>query len=174
MTVMSEQNDQDVRNGATVAYTAYFSYVKTLINELGKEKALAYMTQSDTARGTKAGAEIKAATGGKDFSVRETMDTIVDMAKGIGGIDEILEVTDDHAKTKTAFGKCPVYEAGKAVGLEDEEIETLCRASSLPFLDSVVKQLNPNLCYLVTEFRSEKYQGCIEEIVYRTEAEKQQ
>lgn len=171
MTVMSEE---DVFSGATVAYTAYFSYVKTLIEKMGKEKALAYMTQSDTARGTKAGAEIKAEAHGKDFSVKETMEKIVEMAKGIGGIDTVLEVDDDHAKTVTAFGKCPVYEAGKAVGMEDEEIEELCRASSLPFLDSVVKQLNPNLCYLVTEFRSEKYQGCIEEIVYRTEAEKQQ
>ena len=165
-------SDKDVLSGATVAYTAYFSYVKTLMNEMGKEKALAYMMQSDTERGTKAGAEIKAEAGGKDFSVKETMETIVEMAKGIGGIDTVLEVTDDRAKTVTAFGKCPVYEAGKAVGMEDEEIETLCRASSLPFLDSVVRQLNPNLCYTVTGFRSEEYQGCVEEIVHRTETEK--
>ena len=166
-------SEKDVLSGATVAYTAYFAYVKTLIQDMGKEKALAYMTQSDTARGIKAGAEIKAEAGGKDFSVKETLETIVEMAKGIGGIDTVLEVTDDSAKTVTAFGKCPVYEAGKAVGMEDEEIETLCRASSLPFLDSVVRQLNPNLCYTVTAFRSEEYKGCVEEIVHRTETEKQ-
>lgn len=162
------KNEQDTLNGATVAYTAYFSYVKTLMRELGKESALAYMKESDTARGIKAGAEIRAQAGGKDFSVKETMKTIVDMAKGIGGIDTVLELTEDSAKTLTAFGKCPVYEAGKAVGLEDEEIETICRASSLPFLDSVVGQLNPDLCYTVTAFRSEEYHGCVEEIVSRS------
>ncbi|MCH5276150.1 MAG: L-2-amino-thiazoline-4-carboxylic acid hydrolase [Lachnospiraceae bacterium] len=166
-------SNKDVLSGATVAYTAYFDYVRTLINEIGKEKALAYMAQSDTARGTKAGAEIKAQAGGKDFSAKEAIETIVEMAKGVGGIDEIIEKTDDYAKSVTAFGKCPVYEAGKAIGMEDEEIETLCRASSLHFLDSVVRQLNPNLCYKVTAFRSEKDKGCVEEIVRRTDTEKQ-
>lgn len=76
-------SDKDVLSGATVAYTAYFDYVRTLINEIGKEKALAYMAQSDTVRGTKAGAEIKAQAGGKDFSAKEAIETIVEMAKGL-------------------------------------------------------------------------------------------
>lgn len=57
--------------------------------------------------------------------VCETLDVIVEMAKGIGGIDNILEREEDHAKTVTAFGKCPVYEAGKANGMDDEMIEAV-------------------------------------------------
>lgn len=158
-------SEQDIFQGATVAYTAYFSYVNKLIEKLGREKALAVMTESDTARGIKAGSEIKAEAGGKDFTVLETMDTIVEMAKGIGGIDTVLEITEDHARTLTALGKCPVYQAGKNAGMDDELIESVCRASSLAFLNNVVQQLNPALKYDVIAFRSEKDRGCIEEIV---------
>jgi hypothetical protein len=49
--------------------------------------------------------------------------------------------------------------------MEDGEIERLCRASSLVFLNTVVKQLNPKLKYIVSTFRSEEYGGCVEEIV---------
>ena len=155
---------QDVFDGATVSYTAYFSYVNAVIKEFGKEKALALMTESDTARGMKAGKEIKEQAGGKDFTVKETKDMIVEMAKGIGGIDITLEETEESAKTVTEWGKCPVYEAGMANGLDDETIESFCRASSLAFLNNVVKQLNPKLCYQVTAFRSKEYNGCVEEI----------
>lgn len=157
-------SEKDVFEGAKVAYIAYFSYVKVLMDKYGTEEALKLMTKSDTIRGISAGADIKAEAGGRDFTVKETMDTIVEMAKGIGGIDTVLEVSEDRARTVTELGKCPVYEAGRAVGMEDELIEKLCRASSLAFLNSVVQQLNPELGYYVTEFRSETYQGCVEEI----------
>ena len=162
---MTEEK-KDVFSGATIAYTAYFSYVKEVINEFGKEKALELMTRSDTARGIRAGAEIKEMEGGKDFSVEETKNMIVEMAAGIGGVDITIEESEECAKTVTEMGKCPVYEAGKANGLDDEMIEALCRASSLAFLNNVVKQLNPKLYYDVTAFRSEKYNGCLEEIRY--------
>lgn len=52
-----------------VAYTAYFSYVNMVIKDIGKEKAFELMTKSDTARGIKAGSEIREGAGGKDLSV---------------------------------------------------------------------------------------------------------
>lgn len=159
-------SEEDIFEGAKTAYTAYFAYVNTLIKEIGKEKALELMTKSDTVRGSNVGADIKAGAGGKDFCVQEAMETIIEMAKGIGGIDTIIELNDKEGKTVTAFGKCPVYEAGKANGMDDGLIEELCRASSLAFLNSVVKQLNPKLCYKVSAFRSEEYGGCLEEIKY--------
>lgn len=164
-------SEDDIFEGAKTAYTAYFAYVNTLIKEIGKERTLKLMTESDTARGSNVGADIKAKAGGKDFSVQEAMETIIEMAKGIGGIDTIIELNDKEGRTVTEFGKCPVYEAGKANGMEDELIEELCRASSLAFLNSVVNQLNPMLCYKVSAFRSEKYGGCLEEIVHKMQEE---
>lgn len=152
-------------NGAKTAYLSCFSYINALINEVGIEQAFALMTKSDKPRGIGVGNEIKAEAGGKDFTIKETLETITEMAKDIGGIDVLLELTDSKAVTLTAFGKCPIYEAAKQIGMDDKTIEALCRASSLVFLDSVVNQLNPKLRYKVSHFRSEEYGGCVEEII---------
>lgn len=62
------------------------------------------MSQSDKPRGIGVGKEIKAEAGGKDFTVKETLETITEMAKHIGGIDILLELTDSKAVTLTEFG----------------------------------------------------------------------
>lgn len=160
-----DKNYDDVLDGAKVAYMAYFSYVKTVIDKLGEEEALKLMTISDTARGTKAGEEIR---GDKPpFDLEKTRDTIIEMAKGIGGIDTIIEQDNKHVCTLTALGKCPVYEAGHEIGMSDKMIEKICRASSLAFLDNVVQTFNPELCYKVRDFRNMQKGGCIEEITYK-------
>lgn len=157
--------ESDVFKGAETAYMSCCSYLNKLIETLGAEKAFALMTETDTARGIKVGQELRQSLGGKDLNVHDTLNTIVTMAKDIGGIDTIIEETEDHAITVTAMGKCPIYEAGKKIGMDDERIEAICRASSAVFLDQVVQQLNPELTYQVRKFRSEEDGGCVEEIL---------
>jgi hypothetical protein len=151
--------------GAVDVYRTYFSCINTMIKKFGAEEVLAMMSESDEQRGIKAGQEIRTSAGDEDFDIHKAFHTIIDMASDIGGQDTIMYETDTHAATVTKFGKCPVYEGAKAAGMEDGEIERLCRASSLVFLNTVVKQLNPKLKYIVSAFRSEEYGGCVEEIV---------
>lgn len=158
-----QKNYDDIRSGATVAYMAYFSYVKAVMEKLGEEEALRLMSTSDAARGKKAGEEIRGAK--PPFTLEETRDTIISMAKDIGGIDTVIEQDEKHVCTLTERGKCPVYEAGHAVGMDDALIEKICRASSLKFLDNAVQAFNPKLCYKVKAFREKE--GCIEEITYK-------
>ncbi len=161
-TLMKEKNEF---TGAVDVYRSYFGCINTMIQKLGAEKVLAMMSESDKNRGIKVGQEIRASGGGEDFDIPKALYTIIDMASDIGGQDTILDVSDTHGATVTKFGKCPVYEGAKALGMDDTEIEQICRASSLAFLNSVVKQLNPKLKYVVSAFRSEQYGGCVEEIV---------
>lgn len=161
-TLMKEKNEF---TGAVDVYRSYFGCMNTMIQELGAEKVLAMMSESDKNRGIQVGQEIRASSGGEDFDIPKALYTIIDMASDIGGQDTILDVSDTHGATVTKFGKCPVYEGAKALGMDDTEIEQICRASSLVFLNSVVKQLNPKLKYVVSAFRSEEYGGCVEEIV---------
>lgn len=161
-TLMKEKNEF---TGAVDVYRSYFGCINTMIQELGAEKVLAMMSESDKQHGIQAGQEIRAGSGGEDFDIPKALHTIIDMAGDIGGKDTILDVSDTHGSTVTKFGKCPVYEGAKAVGMDDAEIEQICRAGSLVFLNSVVKQLNPKLKYKVSAFRSEEYGGCVEEIV---------
>jgi hypothetical protein len=151
--------------GAVDVYRTYFSCINTMIKKFGAEEVLAMMSESDGNRGVKVGQEIRASAGGEDFDIHKAFHTIIEMASDIGGQDTVIYETDTHAATVTKFGKCPVYEGAKAAGMADDEIERLCRASSLVFLNTVVKQLNPKLKYIVSAFRSEEYGGCVEEIV---------
>lgn len=158
---------KDKFSGAKIVYTDYYTYFNTVAQEIGIDRALSLMTKSDEARGIKIGKKIKDEAGGEVFSLEKAAKTIIRMAKGIGGIHHVIEKNEDPNKvvTVTKFGKCPVYEAAKEIGLDDQTIEAMCRAGSLRFLDEVAKQLNPELSYRLRVFRSAKYGGCVEEIV---------
>jgi hypothetical protein len=60
--------------------------------------------------------------------------------------------------------RCPVYEAGLSLGMDAKTIEVGCRASSIHYMDAITKQLNPNLSYQLTKFRSAA-DGYCEEVV---------
>lgn len=155
---------EDTFSGAETAYVTCLSYINQLAAEHGIDQALEIIATSDTARGTRVGKDINSE--GKVYDVNETMQTIVEMAKGIGGIDTIKENTPERAITVTGLGKCPIYEAAKSLNMDDQTIERICRAGSLNFLNSVVKQLNPKLGYFVREFRSQEHGGCVEVITF--------
>jgi len=47
------------------------------------------------------------------------------------------------------LGRCSIYEAGRALGLDHEMIKTKCQAGPMCFMDAMAKQLNPKLTYRV-------------------------
>lgn len=153
--------------GASTAYIPYCAYADALVKSIGREKAFGILSASEKARGAKVGKSVKEENPDVKYDLKKVMETIVEMASQIAGIDKVIELNAQRAVTVTEFGKCPVYEAAHSYGMPDEQIEELCRAGSLVFLDNVVKQLNPDLTYRLREFRSEKYKGCVEEIVFQ-------
>ena len=74
-----------------------------------------------------------------------------------------MEESPDRAVFK--IYKCPVYEAGQMLGLDASTIEAQCRAGSIPFMDNMVKQLNPKLGCQLKKFRSTADDFCEEEIL---------
>jgi len=80
--------------------------------------------------------------------------------KGFGIKTEILKESDEKVSLKV--GKCPVYEAAKMMGLDAEQ---LCRRSAIPFMNSLVKELNPNLQYELEKFRTGQDDYCEEIII---------
>jgi hypothetical protein len=51
------------------------------------------------------------------------------------------------------------------MGMDVKDIEANCRATSMRFMDAMVKQLNPNLSYELTKFRSTADESCEESLV---------
>lgn len=79
--------------------------------------------------------------------------------KGFGINSEILKESDDKVSMKV--GKCPVYEAAIMMGLDPE---LFCRRSAIPFMNSLVKELSPDLQYELEKFRKGQDDFCEESI----------
>lgn len=82
-----------------------------------------------------------------------------DAIKGFGIKAEILKEGDEKVNLKV--GRCPVYEAAIMMGLDPEPF---CRKSAIPFMNSLVKELSPNLQYELEKFRKGKDDFCEESI----------
>lgn len=152
-------------NVAKTVYTNFYAYINAVAQEIGLERALALLTKTNEASGTELGKKIKEQSGGKEYDVPKTAQEVINLAKGIGGIDEVIEDTPQRVVTKTGSGKCPNYEAAKAAGLDNDTIKAICATGSLRFFDTLVKQLNPDLSYRLKKFRSGPDDFCLEETV---------
>ena len=82
------------------------------------------------------------------------------------GFGILSEVADESSNKITCkVGRCPVFEAAQLLGMDVKDIETTCRATSIRFMDAMAKQLNPNLSYQLTKFRSTADESCEESII---------
>ena len=97
--------------------------------------------------------DAKAAASMASSSIREAF----------GITSEVIEESPQRVVVRCR--RCSVYEAGQMVGLDTEVIEAQCRASSIGFMDAMVKQLNPKLSYQLRKFRSAEDDFCEEEIL---------
>lgn len=154
---------EDTFNGAKNAYTFFFAYLNTVAQEIGMERALALNTKMCEAMGTEQGKMMKEQSGVEELDAKAAAPFAQKPAEGLGIISEVIEESPQKAVIK--FGRCPIYEAAQVMGLDAETIETRCRAGALRFMETMVKQLNPNLNYQLRKFKSSADDFCEEEIV---------
>jgi hypothetical protein len=154
----------DTLHGAKNALAFFFAYLNTVGEEIGMERAVALDTKMCEMMGTAQGKAIKAQAG--------VDETGLAMASSLArrSIEETLgissEVIEESAR-RVAFkvDRCPIYEAAEMLGMDGAAIEGVCRASSLRYMDTMVKQLNPQLSYRLREFRPSANDHCIEEVM---------
>ncbi len=154
---------EDTFKGARNAYIYYFAYLTMVAQEIGMERAIALQTKMCEETGTLDGKIIKEQAGVEEFDAKAVASLAENYVESIGISSEVIE--ESPQKVSFKIGGCPLYEAAQAVGLEDEIIEALCRAGPVRNMDSMVKQLNPNLNYQLRKFRSGTDNFCEEAIV---------
>ncbi|GAI19116.1 unnamed protein product [marine sediment metagenome] len=154
---------EDTFNGAKNAYTFFGVYVNTVAQEIGMERALALHTKMCETAGSMQGKMMKEQAGIKEFDAKAAYSLAKAIPEGIGLALEVLEESPTRVRFKC--GRCSIYDGHQAGGLDDKTRETMCRAGSLRFMDTMVKQLNPNLSYQLRKFRSAADDFCEEEIV---------
>ena len=127
------------------------------------ERALALCTKMYVAMGAAQGKMMKEQSGVEEIDAKAAALPIKNITEGIGIISEVIE--ESPQKVVTRFGRCPLYEAAQAVGMDAENIEALCRAGGVRFVGTMFKQLNPNLNHRLRKFKSSADDFCEEEIV---------
>jgi hypothetical protein len=154
----------DTFNGAKNAFTYMFAYLNTVGQDIGMERALALDTKMCEAMGVAQGMEIKKQGGTEQVGLQAvTSLTERFLEDGLGISSKLLE--EDARKRVFKVGRCPLYEAAEALGMDSASIEGLCRAGAIRYMDTLVKQLNPALSYQLREFRSSAEECCIEGIL---------
>ena len=151
----------DTFNGAKNGFTYLFAYLNTVGQDIGIERALALDTKMCEATGAAQGMAMKEQAGMEKISLQAvTSLTETFLEDGLGITSQPLE--EDARKQLFKVGRCPLYEAAEALGMDNASIEGLCRGGAIRFMDTLVKQLNPALSYQLREFRSSAEDSCLE------------
>jgi hypothetical protein len=154
----------DTLQGAKSAFTFFFAYLNTVGQEIGMERAVALDGKMCEMMGAAQGKAMKAQAGLDEIDIATAASLAVrSIDEGLGLSSERIE--DSAQRIASKVGRCPIYEAAQALGMDGATIEGICRASALRYMDTMVKQLNPHLSYRLSEFRSSADGYCVEEVV---------
>jgi hypothetical protein len=155
---------EDTFNGARNGLTFLHAYINTVAQEIGMERALALDTKVNEALGATQGKMIKEHVGIEEFDAKAAHQPLINaIEEGFGILSEVIEESPQRVVFKV--GRCPVYEAAQALGMDAEAIEANCRATSIRYMEAMARQLNPNLSYELRKFRSAADDSCEEAIV---------
>ena len=153
---------ENTLNGAKNAFIIFDAYVKTVMADVGEERAYDMMEDTCKAMGALQGKMSKSQARRekmKEMNVGNASILASNAIQGFGIGSEVIQQTEDKITIKV--GKCPVYEAAKMMGLD---LEMFCRRSAIPFMNSLVKELNPDLQYELEKFRTGQDDFCEESI----------
>jgi hypothetical protein len=157
------KND-DVRRGATSAFTMVHAYVLRAAEELGVEKALAMDAEVGRRLGAARGRSLKERMPGKEFDIAQVREMLAASIKEDFGIHSEM-VGERPGEIVVRCGRCPVYDAAAALGMDGATIEAGCRASAIGYMDALAAELNPRARYELRRFRNAAEDPCEEAIV---------
>ena len=155
---------KDTFRGAKSGLAFLFAYQNTVAQAIGMEQALALNHKMVQAMGTAQGQDLEERIEVEEIPPKLAASLAGEFLKRTLGIrSQITEGSADRAVIEV--GRCPIYEAAEALGMDHAAIKVLCRDGSIPYMDAIVKQFNPDLEYELSQFRPSADAPCIEAIV---------
>ena len=155
--------DEGVFEGARTTFTFFNAYRGGIAKALGEEKALALENGIFTAMGEMQGKTLKEQAGDTEFDLKSTTEVVKEFVGNLGIPFEVIEESPSMVKFKC--GRCPVYEGSMGAGFDEKTRETMCNSGPLKSMDAMVRQLNPNISYQLTKYRSAPDDFCEEAII---------
>ena len=154
---------KDGFTGAKAAFMFFEAFVNAVAQEIGMERTLSIMTKMSENGGAMQGKMMKQQAGDKEIDAKTAWSLL---KTAVGDLVLSFQLVEESPKRVVVkAGRCAVYEAGQALGIDGKTIETVCRAGGNRFDDTLVKQLNPSLTFRLKKFRSAADDCCEEEVV---------
>jgi hypothetical protein len=154
---------KDVFKGAKAAYTMFDAYINTVAQDIGMERAVGLLAKTYVNMGAMQGKRMKEQAGIKKFDAKAASPAVKTTGDALGVSTKVAEQSPQRVVFK--IGRCSIYDAAQTLGMDTKTIETMCRASTERFMDTLVKQLDPSLSFRVRKFRSTADDFCEEEII---------
>jgi hypothetical protein len=154
---------EDTYNGAASAMTFMNAYIKTVAEEIGMDRAVSLLTRMCESMGATQGKILKEQAGDEELDVAAAWSLVKRVPEGIGIGAEVIKESPEEIVFKT--NRCPLYTAGQMLGMDNITIETMCRNGPARLMDTITKELNPNLSYQLRKFRSAEDDFCEEAII---------
>lgn len=151
--------------GAKAAFTYHDLYVTTVAQEFGIAKAIALEGRMCENVGAMQGKFIRDKSGIKAFDAKIAYRIVKKVPEGYGIIFEVLEESPEKVRFKCH--KCSIYEGAQNAGLDEKTRENICRRGSIRYMDTMVRQLHPNMSYRLMKYRTSADDFCEEEIVLK-------
>lgn len=149
--------------GVKRAYGVLFSYIISVIENLGSDKALEILKEVVQKRGKEDGLELKRRLEVVSDSIVDGLAVYSAFIQDSGMNFDIIEMNEKKIVLK--IGKCPVFEASHEAILDCQYFgERMCRLIYLPLASAVVSTINPNLSVDLIRYRTFHDGYCIEEI----------
>jgi hypothetical protein len=157
--------NEDAFNAAKNVFSMYGAFFNNVSQEIGLEQALKLHTKTAEMMSVQMGQMTKEQMGIKELDAKTAAMLTKSVVSGFG----ITNVDTEEKPTSVLIKvhECPIYEGELAIGTDYETIEAKCRKSSLIFMDTFFKQLDPNASYQLKKFRSAPDDCCEEEITLR-------
>jgi len=125
-------------NATKTVWTAYGSYLKGAINELGEDKAFEIYvnTRGDISEWIRG-------LSGEDENLEKLAKTLHDRNYEHGLDSDIVVESSDSVVCMNK--KCPRYHGFKAAGLSDSQIKRHCTSGILNAFDASLRRIDPSL-----------------------------
>ena len=157
--------NEDAFNAAKNVFTQYGVFYNNVAEKIGEEQALELHTKTCEMMGAQMGQMTKEQMGITKLDPKTAITITKSVIDNFGISNVDAEVKPTSAVIKVH--ECPIYEGLRAAGIDDGNIELMCRNASLKFMNSLVKQLDPNASYQLKKYRESPDDCCEEEFTLR-------
>lgn len=156
--------NREAFDAAVQTLTLFNAYVQAVGQEIGPDRARGLVTKTFENMAVKQAHLMTEHAGVTDFDAQTAFSALSIVPKTLGIQMDVVE--QSPTKVVANSSDCPIYEAAKAMGMDHDMIEGLCRSGPAKFMAAAAEQLNPGLEYQL-KFRSTP-DGCCEEQILMT------